>query len=104
MKITRLQEAPKVSFALDGHIVAHHDDADVVHLQLKPGEKIEKHSNPFDVIFYILEGKAMLESDTENILVQKDQTIIIDAGVNRGLENISVSNFKVLVIKLLKTK
>ncbi|PKP04329.1 MAG: cupin domain-containing protein [Bacteroidetes bacterium HGW-Bacteroidetes-9] len=104
MKITRLQEAPKVPFALDGHIVAHHDAADVVHLQLKPGEKIEKHANPFDVIFYVLEGKAMLESDSEKVLVHKDQSIIIGAGVNRGLENISVSSFKVLVIKLLKTQ
>lgn len=104
MKITRLQEAPKVPFALDGHIIAHHDDADVIHLQLKPGEKIEKHSNPFDVIFYVLEGKAMLESDTEKLLVEKDQSIVIGAGLNRGLENTSVSNFKVLVIKLLKTQ
>lgn len=100
MKITRLQEAPKVSFALDGHIVAKHKNIEIVHLHLRPGEKIEKHANPFDVIFYVLEGKALLESDTEQILVMKDQSIMIDAGVNRGIENISVSDFKVLVTKI----
>lgn len=102
MKITRLHEAPKVPFALDGHIVAQHSDLEIVHLHLKPGEKIEKHSNPFDVIFYVLEGKAMLESDNERNLVLKDQSIAIDAGVQRGIENISISDFKVLVIKIHK--
>lgn len=100
MKITGLREAPKVPFALDGHIVAKHAVVEIVHLHLKPGEKIEKHSNPFDVIFYVLEGKALLETDTERILVLKDQSIVIDAGVNRGIDNISVSDFNVLVIKI----
>jgi len=102
MKITRLHEAPKVDYALDGHIVAQHNKLEVVHLHLKPGEKIEKHSNPVDVIFYVLEGKAMLESDTERILILKDQSIAIAAGLNRGIDNISVSDFKVLVMKIHK--
>jgi len=102
MKITKLHEAPKVSFALDGHIVAKHGNLEIVHLYLRPGEKIEKHSNPFDAIFYVLEGKALLESDTEQILVTKDQSIVIGAGVNRGIDNISVNDFKVLVIKIQK--
>lgn len=100
MKITKLQEAPKVPFDLDGHTMASHGTIEIVHLHLKPGEKIEKHSNPFDVIFYILEGKAMLESNNERMLVMKDQSIVISAGINRGIENISVSDFKLLVIKL----
>lgn len=100
MKITRLSQAPKVPFDLDGHILAHHADAEIIHLHLKPGERIEKHTNPFDVIFYILEGKAMLESDHERVLVMKDQSIVINAGVNRGIENISVGEFRLLVIKL----
>jgi quercetin dioxygenase-like cupin family protein len=56
------------------------------------------------VIFYILEGKAMLESDNERFLVLKDQAIVIKAGINRGIDNISVGDFKLLVIKLHHTK
>jgi len=104
MKITRLNQAPKVPFDLDGHILANHANVEIIHLHLKPGERIEKHTNPFDVIFYILEGKAMLESDLERVLVMKDQSIVIEAGVNRGIENISVGDFRLLVIKLHHTR
>ncbi len=104
MKINKLHEAPRVSFDVDGHTIAQHSKTEIIHLHLKPGEKIEKHINPFDVIFYVLEGKAMLETDHETVLVLKDQSIVIEAGVNRGIDNISVSDFKVLVIKLLYTK
>lgn len=104
MDITKLNQAPKVSFDLDGHIMAQHGEVEIIHLHLKPGEKVEKHTNPFDVIFYILEGKAMLETDTERILVLKDQSIVIKAGVSRGIDNISVNEFKLLVIKLHYTK
>jgi quercetin dioxygenase-like cupin family protein len=104
MNITRLNQAPKVPFDLDGYILANHANVEIIHLHLKPGERIEKHTNPFDVIFYILEGKAMLESDLERVLVMKDQSIVIEAGINRGIENISVGDFKLLVIKLHHTK
>jgi len=102
MKITRLHEAPKVPFDLDGHIIAQHKAIEVVHLHLKPGEKLEKHSNSFDAIFYVLEGKAILETDSERILIVKDQSIVIGANLSRGFDNISISDFKVLVIKIHK--
>lgn len=103
MNITRLNNAPKVPFDLDGHIMAKHAGTEVIHLHLKPGQRIEKHTNPFDVIFYILEGKAMLETENERILILKDQCVAIRAGVNRGLDNISVNDFRLLVIKLHHT-
>lgn len=84
MDITKLNQAPKVSFNLDGHIMANHADVEIIHLHLKPGEKVDKHTNPFDVIFYVLEGKAMLESRIERFLVLKDQSIVIKAGITLG--------------------
>ncbi len=99
MNIQRVNDAPKVNYNLDGHILCTLDGVEVVHLSLKPGEKIDKHINPNDVIFFVLEGKAMFETDTEKELVVKDQTILVPGGINRGIENISVSMFKVLVIK-----
>ncbi|HPG32937.1 MAG: cupin domain-containing protein [Lentimicrobium sp.] len=100
MKTTRLHEAPKVPFNLDGHIVAHCQNIEVIHLHLKPGEILEKHTNPFDVILYVLEGKAMIEAGNEKALVQKDESVCIEAGTARAIENISVSDFKLLVIKI----
>jgi hypothetical protein len=43
----------------------------------------------------------MFETDTEKKLVAKDQTIFVPGGINRGIENISVAIFKVLVIKTI---
>lgn len=103
MKTTKLHEAPKVPFNLDGHIVAQSQNIEVVHLHLKPGEILEKHTNPFDVIFYVLEGKAMIESGNEKALVQKNESVYIQTGVSRGIENISINDFKLLVIKILNS-
>jgi quercetin dioxygenase-like cupin family protein len=99
MKILRLNEAPKVPYNVDGHILAQLPGVEVVHLSMKPGEKIEKHINENDVVFFVTEGKAMLETDNERILVLKDQCIHIEGGKNRGFDNISIAPFKVLVIK-----
>jgi mannose-6-phosphate isomerase-like protein (cupin superfamily) len=98
MKILRLNEAPKVQYDLDGHILAQLPGVEVVHLNLKPGEKIEKHINENDVVFFVIEGKAMLETDYERVLVLKDQCIHVEGGINRGFDNISISPFKVLAI------
>ena len=99
MNILRLNETPKVQYNLDGRILCNLPGVEVVHLSLKPGEKIDKHINPNDVIFFVVEGKAMFETDTEGQLVSKDQVIVVPGGTNRGIDNISVSIFKVLVIK-----
>ncbi len=99
MKINRLHDAPHVPYDLDGHILGQFQAFDVVHLNLKPGEKIEKHINPKDVLFFVINGKAMLETDTERVLITKDQYIHVEGGINRGFENISIAPFKVLVIK-----
>ena len=99
MNILRVNETPKVQYYLDGHILCSLPGLEVVHLSLKPGEKIDKHINPNDVIFFVVEGKAMFETDSERELVSKDQVIVVPGGTNRGIDNVSVSIFKVLVIK-----
>jgi quercetin dioxygenase-like cupin family protein len=104
MEILNLREAPKVPFNLDGHILCSHNNIQVLHLNLKPGEKIDQHINEFDVIFHVLEGKALLITDSNKVLVHKDDCIKIEAGMNRGFDNISVGNFKVMVIKILQSK
>ncbi|KAF5057206.1 Cupin domain protein [anaerobic digester metagenome] len=100
MKITKLHQTPKVPYDLDGHIIAQSSCVEIIHLTLKPGQQIAKHINPKDVFFFVLEGKSMIETDDEKVLVQKDQCIFVEGGTNRGFDNISVSDFKVMVIKL----
>lgn len=37
------------------------EHAQVVHVELKPGEGLKKHVTPVDVVFYVLEGTATVE-------------------------------------------
>lgn len=104
MDILNLREAPRVPFNLNGHILCSNENLQIVHLVLKPGEKIDQHVNDIDVVFHVLEGKALLHTEDVNRLITKDDCISVEAGIKRGLENISVSDFKVLVIKLISGK
>ena len=95
----KLRDAPKVPFNLDGKIMHSSDKLELVHLTLKPGEKIEKHPQPFDVVFYTLSGDAVLETDLETIEVKENTSIFVPAGMQRGWNNNSPADFKILVIK-----
>jgi mannose-6-phosphate isomerase-like protein (cupin superfamily) len=105
MKITKLSEALNVPFALDGKVIVNSKEIEVIHLRLKPGEKLAKHSNPFDTVFYILEGKAIIETQANIVNAEPDMSIELSRTTERSVENTGVSDFRMLVIKkLLSTK
>ena len=101
MKTTLLETAEKVPFDLDGKKMFSNEKVEIIHLNLSATEKLELHTNPFKVVFYILEGEGVLETEDEQITVEPDMAIEIEAGVKRGLKNIGASCFRLLVIKLL---
>ena len=78
------------------------DDLELIHLDFRPGEELEKHANPFDVIFFVVEGSGELEVGEEKRLVAKDSTIEVPADVMRGWKNTGSGNLRLLVIKALK--
>ena len=101
MKTTTLSTAEKVPFNLDGRKMYIGLNVELVHLNLKPGEVLEKHSNPFDVVFYILEGSGIVETDDQSINVEPDMSIEIEREINRGISNTSDGELRVLVVKIL---
>ena len=101
MKTITLKTAEKVPFNLDGKKMYIGLNVELVHLSLKPGEVLEKHSNPFDVVFYILEGRGIVETDDESISVEPDMSIEIEMGINRGITNTGDDVLRVLVVKIL---
>ncbi|HUW06527.1 MAG TPA: cupin domain-containing protein [Williamwhitmania sp.] len=101
MKIKLVETAEKVPFDLDGRKMFSSEKVEIIHLNLLPGENLELHSNPFDVIFYILEGEGIVETEDEQITVEPDMTIEIASGVKRGVKNVGPGNFRLLVIKIL---
>ncbi|MDD2564537.1 MAG: cupin domain-containing protein [Salinivirgaceae bacterium] len=100
MNIVNLQNAQKVPFDLDGRILFTSPKAEIIHLHLKAGEVLAKHTNPFDVAIYIVEGNGIIETDETINEVSANDTISIAAGLNRGLTNSGNSDLRVLVFKI----
>lgn len=100
MKLTTLEKAEKVPFNLDGCKMFTNEKVELVHLTLKPNEEIALHANPFDVIFYILEGNGTINFENEEVSVSPNTSIYIEKDKQRGMRNSSEVNFRVLVCKV----
>lgn len=101
MLITELNSAEKVPIAIDARKMLVRNDCELIHLTLKPGEILEKHSNPFDVAFYVLSGSGELEVGDETAAISADTVIEVAAGEMRGWKNDGSEDLRVLVVKLL---
>lgn len=100
-EIRNLTNSPKVPFDLDAYILHSEQSIELVHLLLKPGEKLAKHKNPFDVIFFVAEGSGILNVESEEYILNTNNVIKVRSDENRAWENTSNNNLRILVIKLL---
>lgn len=66
-----------------------------------PGESIEKHVNEKTVFFYVLEGKGILTTGAEELVLQKEDSIRIEKGAERSWYNSGNDSLVILVIKQL---
>jgi quercetin dioxygenase-like cupin family protein len=101
MQITELKTAEKVAISIEARKLLSRKDCELIHLTLRPTEILEKHSNPFDVAFYVLSGSGELEVGDETATISADSVIEVAAGEQRGWKNNSTEDLKVLVVKLL---
>jgi len=101
MKIQNLQNAPKVPIELEAHILHSEKTVELVHLTLKPGEQLAEHKNPFDVIFFVVEGAGILTINGKPTKLKATDTLKVTSEINRGWENNTDNDLKILVIKLL---
>ncbi|MBN1357921.1 cupin domain-containing protein [Candidatus Bathyarchaeota archaeon] len=76
------------------------DNAQVIHMALKPGQSLKKHTTPVDVFFYILEGKGAVEIGDEKQEVEKDTLIESPKDIPHLLQNTGEDIFRFLVVKL----
>ena len=76
------------------------EQVQVMHISLKPGEGLRKHTTPVNVFFYILEGKGIVEIGEEEEDVVKDSLIESPANIPHLLRNNSDEAFRFLVVKL----
>lgn len=102
VNIIEIKKAKNVSFDIDGKIMYSGDNAELIHLTLKPGEKLSLHKNPFDVLFYVKSGIGNLVVEKEIYTIEKDSALFVDASKMRAWENKQVDeNLCILVFKML---
>ncbi|MCK7534294.1 MAG: cupin domain-containing protein [Marinilabiliales bacterium] len=88
-------------FKLDGYILHSEKPVELVHLLLKPGEKLESHKNPFDVVFFVIEGSGLLTINDEKKQLKSSDTIKVTSEHLRSWENNTQAILRLLVIKLI---
>lgn len=70
-----------------------------VHIQLEPGQSLRPHVTPVDVVFYVLEGRGIVEIGQERQSVAADTLVESPKGIAHRWINESDGVFRVLVIK-----
>jgi len=76
------------------------ENAQLVHITLQPGESLKKHVTPVEVLFYVLEGKGIIEIGEEKQEAGPDMLIESPARIPHCWYNESDSIFRVLVVKV----
>ncbi len=72
-----------------------------MHLTLDPGARLEKHTTPIDVFFYILEGDAWIEVGDEREEAAKDTVIESPKDIPHAIENYNNDKpLRVMVVKI----
>lgn len=80
-----------------------HDDpnSQVIHLTLNPGARLDTHTTPVDVFFYILEGDAWIEVGEEREKASKDFIVQSPKNIPHAVENYNTD--KILRLMVVKT-
>jgi len=102
MKITQLADAPvhQNPHGVDARKLYDSQHAQVVVITLQPGEQLKKHITPVDAIFFVLEGKGIVEVGNEKKEVGANTLIDSPAKIPHCWYNQSDAVFRVLVVKV----
>jgi len=76
------------------------ENAQAVHITLKPKESLKKHITPVDVFFYVLEGEGIVEVGDEKLKVGSDTLIESPARIPHCWYNESEGVLRILVVKV----
>ncbi|TYO93276.1 cupin domain-containing protein [Desulfallas thermosapovorans] len=72
----------------------------LMNLLFKPGEVLEKHTTPQNVVFYVVKGAGTVMIGDEESQVQEDELVYSPKGIPHGLKAAGDQEFHVLVWKL----
>jgi mannose-6-phosphate isomerase-like protein (cupin superfamily) len=89
---------------VDARSISDTESAQVVHITLQPGEALKKHITPVDVVFYVLEGRGVVEIGDEKMNVGPDTLIESPAKIPHRWMNDSSGTLRILVVKTPRPK
>jgi mannose-6-phosphate isomerase-like protein (cupin superfamily) len=89
---------------VDARNISDTESAQVVHITLQPGEFLKKHITPVDVVFYVLEGRGIVEIGDERKEVEADTLIESPASIPHRWLNESKESVRILVVKTPRPK
>lgn len=101
MKIIEVDKAERAPnpHGVDARKISDTEWAQVMHIALEPGESLKKHVTPVDVVFYVLEGRGIVEIGDEKREVRADALVESPAKIPHRWTNESDSLLRVLVVK-----
>lgn len=107
--LTEFADAPHVPFDLDGRILFTSEKFELIHLNLKPGELVQPHTQPFDVIFFVQDNGGELSIGTQGtpdgmttLHPSAGSTVTVYGHVQRSWRNPGSSDLRILVMKLIR--
>ncbi len=86
----------------DARMVHQSDHIALVHMILKPGQKLKPHITPVDVIFYVISGRGLVTVGDEVEAVAAGVYVDSPKGIVHCWENIGDESLEIIVIKTPK--
>ncbi len=105
MKISSVKETPisETPHKVDVRKLYDRENAQAVHITLKPGEALKPHITPVDLFFYILEGTPEALVGDERVTTEAESLIESPRDIPHCLYNNSESIARILVVKAPKS-
>lgn len=103
IEVKNVQSKPN-PHGVDARNISDTESAQVAHITLQPGESLKKHITPVDVVFYVLEGRGVVEIGGERAEVGPDTLIESPARIPHRWINESDAAVRMLVVKTPRPK
>ena len=101
--IKNTTNSKKLTLSTDAWSLLDDSRFEIIQINLNPGEIIEKHSNPLEVVFYVVEGQGKATIEDQSELLKKEDSIKIEKNLQRSWENTGENILKLLVYKIKQT-
>lgn len=101
MEILTISEIEPSPTPLGGkaRILVDNPELKMVNLIIDPGQRVNTHAAPVDVVFIVLDGKGQVTVEDEEIEVVSGQMLVCPAGTLRSIDAAADGGLNLLVVR-----